>query len=352
MLQLPAISCACWRMLLLPAIKHSCVLLRHIVVNYMPPKRPFSATEDAPAAAVSATAATTAPSGAPASEIAAPLIVAATPPVAGAVAAAPAAAVSPVPAPAPLAPMPPSPGRNRQLFLATVTPQHMTCDLSSAVVGMGCKHNLVAVVIASYPVQNGPPARRHLTVCDAHGCTGVTVWNTDVHKFPKAVLGGVVTITRASVSLYQGKKSLVLNKDSAVVVSTTTRSPLADWWADLACQSPLPLPAALIAADNTVISVFGVLAFTSRDEKEVNGVVRTLTSVHLASQTVKLQLRGWDLEPATMELIESLKDCVVQVHRVRVTCFAELKIGEIMESPLGTIFAKFNDPELTRFWNE
>ena len=112
-------------MLLLPAIKHSCVLLRLTVVNNMPPKRPFAATDDAPAVAVSAAAATTAPAGSPAAEIAAPQIVAAAPPVAGVEAAAPAAAVSPVPAPALLAPMPPSPGRNRQLFLATVTPQHL-----------------------------------------------------------------------------------------------------------------------------------------------------------------------------------------------------------------------------------
>lgn len=86
-------------MLLLPAIKHSCVLLRHTVVNNMPPKRPFAATDDAPAVAVSAAAATTAPAGSPAAEIAAPQIVAAAPPVAGVEAAAPAAAVSPVPAP-------------------------------------------------------------------------------------------------------------------------------------------------------------------------------------------------------------------------------------------------------------
>ena len=65
-----------------------------------------------------------------------------------------------------------SPGRNRQLFLSQMTPQHMTCDLSSAVVGLGVKHNLQAILVACYPLQKGPPARRHVTLCDQHGATG------------------------------------------------------------------------------------------------------------------------------------------------------------------------------------
>ena len=68
--------------------------------------------------------------------------------------------------------MPASPGRNRQLFLAQMTPQHMTCDLSTAVVGLGVKHNLQAILVACYPLQKGPPARRHVTLCDQHGATG------------------------------------------------------------------------------------------------------------------------------------------------------------------------------------
>ena len=261
---------------------------------------------------------------------------------------------SPVPLPAagPAGALPLSPGRNRQLFLATVTPQSMTCNLSNAIVGQGLKHNLVAIVIACFPVQNGPPARRHITLCDSHGSTGLTVWNTDVHKFPKEVLGGVVTVTRASISLYQGKKNLVLSKDSSVLVSTTTPSPMADWWASLAQQPPLPLPAALVAADNSIINVFGVLAFTTHEFKEVNGLMRVVTAVHLACQTGRFQLRGWDLEPSTMELIDSLKDLVVQVRRVRISCFAELKIGEILESPSGSSFSKYTDTELTRHWAE
>lgn len=68
--------------------------------------------------------------------------------------------------------LPASPGRNRQLFMAQMTPQHMTCDLTSAVVGLGVKHNLQAILVACYPVQKGPPARRHVTLSDQHGATG------------------------------------------------------------------------------------------------------------------------------------------------------------------------------------
>jgi hypothetical protein len=81
---------------------------------------------------------------------------------------------------------------------------------------------------------------------------------------------------------------------------------MADWWAALSQQHPLPLPAALVAADNSIINVFGVLAFVAHEFKEVNGQMRVLTSVHLACQTARFQLRGWDLEHDTMRLIDSL----------------------------------------------
>jgi hypothetical protein len=42
-------------------------------------------------------------------------------------------------------------------------------------------------------------------VADSSAFTGITVWNADVAKFPKEVLGATVSISRASVSIYQGK---------------------------------------------------------------------------------------------------------------------------------------------------
>ena len=245
---------------------------------------------------------------------------------------------------------PTSPGRNRQLFLTALTPQHMTCDLTSAVVGMGVKHNIEAIIIAIFPVQNGPPARRHVLVRDQFGSTGITVWHADVHKFPKQVLGAVVTITKASINLYQGKKNLVLNKESTIVVNATMPSPLAAWWASLADASPLPLPAAMTAAENSFINVFGILGFCSQETKEVNGVQRQVSSIHLVSPTAKLQIRGWDLEPDTYTRVLSMQDQVVKVLRIRITCYAELKIGEVLDSPLGTSFHLHSDPELQQFW--
>ena len=247
---------------------------------------------------------------------------------------------------------PASPGRNRQLFLASVTPQHMTCDLRTASVGLGVKHNLTAIIIAIFPTQKGPPARKHVFLMDSFGVTGVTVWNGDVHKFPPEALGGVVSITRASVSSYQGKKGLVLSKESVISVSTTGQCPMSVWWDSLASQPPLQLAAALVAADNSVINIFGVVAFLSSETKDVNGQVRTVTSIHLASQTARFQLRGWDLAAATVERFEELRDQVVQVRRVRITCFADNKIGEILDSARGSSCGPFVDAALERFWAE
>jgi hypothetical protein len=245
-----------------------------------------------------------------------------------------------------------SPGKNKQLFLAGVTPQSMNCDLRSVVPGVGVKLNLVAILLASFPAQPGPPARRHILLCDAAGSTGLTVWHSDVNKFPKDVLGGVVTVQRASVAIYQGKKSLVLNKDSSIEVDTVTPSPMATWWQSLAAVDPLPLSAAVSAADTSVISVFGVIAFIAFEVKTINGIERRVTTIHLASQTAKFQLRGWDLAATLEASVSRMQDCIVAVRRVRVTSFAETKIGEILDSPLGTLFTPFEDPALAKFWSE
>jgi hypothetical protein len=246
-----------------------------------------------------------------------------------------------------------SPGRNRQQFLMAMAPQHMTCDLSAAVVGMGVKHNLSAIVVAIYPAQNGPPARRHILLCDKFGSTGLTVWHGDVQKFPKVVLGNVVVITRASVSVYQGKKSLVLSKDSSVVVGHRMgSSAVADWWSELVLTAPLPLAAAVVAMDNAIINVFGIIGLISHEDKEVHGVVRRVTTVHMASPTAKLQLRGWDLEPDTLLQLHNRLDSVVKVCRIRMTSFADAKIGEILDSPEGTVVSPHSDRELEAFWAE
>lgn len=94
-----------------------------------------------------------------------------------------------------------SPGRNRQLFLAQMTPQHMTCDLSTAVVGLGVKHNLQAILVACYPLQKGPPARRHVTLCDQHGATGRPPTRLTGHSHPhsnsQVSLCGIPTYTNS-----------------------------------------------------------------------------------------------------------------------------------------------------------
>ena len=178
------------------------------------------------------------------------------------------------------------------------------------------------------------------------------MWNTDVQKFCKANLGATVTITRASVSMYQGKKSLVMGKDSTIVIGSAAPTPVDAWWAQLATQQPLPVSAALIAADNSIINIFGILAFTVTEEKELNGELRRIVSVHFASCTSKFQLRGWDLDPSTVEIIEHLKDQVVKVSRIRISSYAEVKVGEILEGTNGTIFELYQDASLSKFWSE
>ena len=180
----------------------------------------------------------------------------------------------------------------------------------------------------------------------------VCLLSTDVNKISKNDLGSVITITRASVSLYQSKKSLVLSKDSTVSIGSAAPTPVDKWWALLASQPPLPLPAALVASDNSIINIFGILAYTVSEEKVMNGELRRVYSIHMVSHTAKFQLRGWDLEPSTVDFIEHLKDQVVKVSRIRISSYAEVKVGEILEGPKGTIFEPYTDAELRTFWSE
>ena len=180
----------------------------------------------------------------------------------------------------------------------------------------------------------------------------VCLLSTDVNKISKNDLGSVITITRASVSLYQSKKSLVLSKDSTVSIGSAAPTPVDKWWALLASQPPLPLPAALVASDNSIINIFGILAYTVSEEKVMNGELRRVYSIHMVSHTAKFQLRGWDLEPSTVDFIEHLKDQVVKVSRIRISSYAEVKVGEILEGPKGTIFEPYTDTELRTFWSE
>ncbi len=178
------------------------------------------------------------------------------------------------------------------------------------------------------------------------------MWNTDVNKFTKSILGATVTITRASVSMYQGKKSLVMSKDSTITIGSAVPTPVDGWWAQIATQPPLPVAAALVAADNRIINIFGILAFTVTEEKEMNGELRRIISVHFASHAAKFQLRGWDLDPSTVAIIDHLKDQVVKVSRIRISSYAEVKVGEILEGVNGTIFEPFTDTSLSKFWSE
>ena len=96
----------------------------------------------------------------------------------------------------------------------------------------------------------------------------------------------------------------------------------------------------------------GIVGLISTEDKEINGQVRRITTVHLVSQNTKLQLRGWDLESGTLIQLQQFMDTVVQVARLRKTCFAESLIGEILDSPEGTVMSAHYCPELVAFWAE
>ena len=244
---------------------------------------------------------------------------------------------------------PPSPLSNRERFMAGFTPQRTCCNLDLCRAPAGTKLNLSAICIAVFPASTNPD-RRYVQLADCTGVVGVTVWNDNVNKFSNDSVGCLVVLQKAVISSHHGKKQLTLARDSVVKIGGDAKHEVCSWWSTLLYQSPKSCGAVHDTADNSIISVAGILGRVSCETKIVNSVEKLLTCLHIVDASGKLDVRTWNHAP---DVFTAYMEKPIQIQRVKVASFAGTKLCELFDSTGSIIVTEFpGKDELIRFWSE
>jgi hypothetical protein len=122
------------------------------------------------------------------------------------------------------------------------------------------------------------------------------------------------------------------------------------WWKSLLTTAPLSCGSVHDVSDNTMVSVCGILGFVSAETKMVQGVPKTLLTLHLVDSSGRLDVRSWNHNADTFN---HLTNAPILIRRVRVTSFANVKLGELLDGSGSVIEKAFpGDVALRKFWSE
>jgi hypothetical protein len=240
-----------------------------------------------------------------------------------------------------------SPVSNRDRFMAGFLPARTCCNLDLVRAPAGSKFSLTGICIAVYPAATNPD-RRYIQLADLTGTVGVTVWNSNVHKFSNASVGALVSLSKVSISSHHGKKQINLSRDSIVELPADSQHNVCQWWQELLTATPKTCGAVHDVPDNDIISVSGVCGHVTSEAKMVNGSEKRLTVMHLVDSCGRLDIRSWN---HSEEVFRQYCDRPVIIRRVRVTSFAGTKLCEILDgcgSPIETEFP--GKVALAKFW--
>ncbi len=245
--------------------------------------------------------------------------------------------------------VPPSPVTNRERFIKGFLPARTCCNLDLCRATAGTKFNLSAVCIAVFPKSTNPD-RRYIQLADATGSVGVTVWNENVNIFSIASVGRLVTLTKVVITNHNGKKALTMARDSSVQQMDDDTHTVSTWWRSLLILPALSCGAVHDIADNTMVTVSGILGHISSDTKMVLGAPKTLLTLHMVDSSGKLDVRSWNHHA---DAFNRFADSPILIRRVRVTSFAGMKLCELLDGAGSVIETAFpGDAALRKFWRE
>jgi len=245
--------------------------------------------------------------------------------------------------------VPPSPVSNRDRFIKGFLPARTCCNLDLCRAPAGTKFNLSAVCIAVFPKSSNPD-RRYIQLADVTGSVGVTVWNENVNSFSTASVGRLVTLTKVVITNHNGKKALSMARDSSVQQIDDETHTDSTWWRSLLTLAPLSCGAVHDVADNTMVSVSGILGHVSSETKMVQGVPKTLLTLHMVDSSGKLDVRSWN---HNADAFNHHAEAPILIRRVRVTSFAGVKLCELLDGAGSVIETAFSgDAALRKFWRE
>ena len=252
-------------------------------------------------------------------------------------------------APKPETPLSPS---NRDRILASFAPVKVNCSLSFAgLSNPNMRFDFQAIVLVVYPMCDKPD-RRHLSLIDRFGVTGITVWSNHVAMFSPQSVGLVVKFTNLSVVTHNNKRGLSMNRDSAIRFLSDVelrRSEENLWWSSMLSVATISISSARFLDDDSVVSFSGILFAIQIEVKRVRNEDKELLTLRLADATGHIDVRSWHSTDADFR---SFIDKPIQLQRLRVTSYAGNKVAEILDGDNGTVISGVfaGASALSNFW--
>lgn len=242
---------------------------------------------------------------------------------------------------------PASPGLNRAKFFSAHAAVSTVCNLDYSRASLGSKVFLTGILTAVYPASKNPD-RRYILLSDATGTVGLTVWNANVAKFSSDGIGSIVHAEKLVLSQHNSKKTLTMTKESTIKCLTDPQNDLAIWWRDLASLAPVSLGEVQTLAENSIVSVAGILGFVTAESKNVGSELKTLTTLHMVDKTGSLPVRSWNRVPSILEIAVEKP---ILLQRIRITSFAGQKVGELLDGSGTIVVTQFaGAAALAQFW--
>lgn len=205
---------------------------------------------------------------------------------------------------------------NRDRILASCAPVKVNCSLSfPGLSNPNMRFDFQAVVLIVYPMCDKPD-RRHVSLIDRFGVTGITVWSNHVAMFSPQSVGLVVKFTNLSVVTHNNKRGLSMNRDSAIRFLSDvglSRSKERHWWSSKLTEETKLISSARFEDDDSVVSVSGILFAIQIEVKRVRNEDKELLTLRLADATGHLDVRSWHSSDADFR---RFIDKPVQLQRI------------------------------------
>jgi hypothetical protein len=248
----------------------------------------------------------------------------------------------------------------------TITPQYTpTISFISHLTDAHQRIRLTGVIIVMYTPQQGPPQRMYMLVADKDGVAGVTVWGDTVNQLmgTSDVIGRTVNIPNCSMSFYNNKRSLNVQRNH--VIHFTETSPHAEWWAAKLLAESVSTQSIKNMPDNSVVNLFCVCASIRRDEKTqgnltqnaspftinnyaADGRVKIVAVWTMADEHGEVEVRDWS--GATYQDSDYV-DKTIRLRRVRVSSAPNsVKMAEFMPGKNGTKCMVAPHNAMMRWW--
>jgi hypothetical protein len=233
---------------------------------------------------------------------------------------------------------------NRDKFMSKMHVQSVGCHLDSVNVSPTVRLSFRGTVVVLYPPAVNPD-RRHIIFMDENGFAGITVWNENVKLFHSGRIGCMVEISKMSLTMHKGQKSLSLTKESQIVFLIDPNV----WWTDLLRGPSLSIVDVHSACENTIVSVSGILGFLTVEEKLVRNSLVMLLILRIVDRTGEIEVRSWNRKLAEFS---HLREKPVMISRARVTAYAGTKMIELIDGASGSVVTDSFDhaSDLSAFW--